>query len=89
MLTEEDSLRISRQALAVEGGGDATGDEGSVAAMAAALSVAAAIVGDTAAAGAAAATAATAGTAPAGGVAAGSASPESRALRFGTAWFGL
>jgi len=81
MLTDEDSPRISRQALAVEGGGDATGDEGSVAAMAAALSVAAAIVGTTAAA--------TVGTAPAGGVAADSASPESRrALRLGTTWFG-
>jgi len=71
MLTEEDSPlpteepRISRQALAVEGGGDVTGDDASVTAAADA-----------------------AGTAAAGGaVAVTSTSPESRALRLGTAWF--
>lgn len=83
MLTEEDSPRISRQALAVEGGGDATGDEVSVTTTAAVLSAAAAV--DAAAANAAVAAA---GTAAAGGVVAvTSTSPESRALRLGTAWF--
>lgn len=83
MLTEEDSPRISRQALAVEGGGDATGDEVSVTTTAAVLSAAAAVD----AAAAANAAVAAAGTAAAGGVVAvTSTSPESRALRLGTAW---
>jgi len=73
MLTEEESPlpteepRISRQALAVEGGGDVTGDDASITATAAALSAAAAAAG--------------------GVVAVTSTSPESRALRLGTAWF--